>query len=58
MSSRVVEVVVVGNGTKLDSNDVPHVIPTAAVPVIEIRNTSPSTGEPLKLVVKVFMAAV
>jgi len=57
-SSRLVETVVVGNVTVEDSNDAPHVIARAAVPVIAIHRVSPLFGVPLRLVVKLVMSAV
>lgn len=57
-SRRVVDTVVVGNATVLDSNDDPQVMATALVPVIETRNKSPSTGEPLSPDVNEVIAVV
>jgi hypothetical protein len=49
-SRRVVELVVVGNEEVPEaSNDVPQVKAIDVVPVIEMRNVSPSTGVPVRL---------
>ena len=59
ISRRAVVTVVVESGVPpLASNEVPNVNATAAVPVTEIRNVSPSTGVPVRLVVKDVIAAV
>jgi len=50
-SSLVVVTVVVGNATEPFSNDAPHVIARAAVPVIAIHNFCASVGVPLRFVV-------
>jgi hypothetical protein len=53
-----VETVVVGNVTVEDSNEVPQVvIPTAAVPVMEIHNFCPFVGVPDKFVEKFVIVA-
>ena len=49
-SRRVVKLVVVGNEEVPEaSNDVPQVKAIDVVPVIEMRNVSPSTGVPVRL---------
>jgi len=50
--------VVVGRATVDASNEAPHVIATAAVPVIDTHNFWPFTGVPVRLVVKDVIAAV
>lgn len=50
--------VVVGRVAVEDSKEVPQVRATAAVPVIEIRRVSPSTGVPVRPEVNDVMAAV
>ena len=49
---------VVGRAIVEASNDVPQVIATEVVPVIEIRSVSPSTGVPVRLEVNDVIAAV
>jgi hypothetical protein len=49
--------VVVGRATVEASNEAPHVIALAAVPVIEIINFCPSVGVPDKLVVNEVISA-
>lgn len=56
-SKRAVPTVVVGNVTVDDSNEVPQVIPTAAVPVMEIHNFCPFVGDPDKFVEKFVIVA-
>ena len=50
--------VVVGSAVVEASNDVPQVRATAAVPVIETRKVSPSTGVPVSPDVSDVIAAV
>lgn len=57
-SRRAVVTVVVGSVTVEDSNDVPHVIATAVVPVIDILSVSPSTGVPERPIVNEVMPVV
>jgi hypothetical protein len=58
VDSVAVPTVVVGNATVLPTNEAPHVIAIAAVPVICITRISPSTGVPVRLVVKEVISAV
>jgi hypothetical protein len=57
-SNLAVDTVVDGSETVEASNEDPHVIARAAVPVIAIHSVCPSVGVPLRLVVKLVIAVV